>query len=154
MMMTVVPPVVGPETGPLTVIVSQDPMYVTFPVSQREFLEAQRTGEQVDVIDQIGPELDDPARNDSFRDQEPQAGRASTGERGHDVDSRAVGHGQRQHRERVPEQHEEWIAGRVWKAEHFRGGHVFARIPHRHRRSERQQIEDEYERRRYRGGNI
>jgi membrane fusion protein, multidrug efflux system len=33
--------VVGPESGPLTTIVSQDPMYVTFPVSQREFLEAQ-----------------------------------------------------------------------------------------------------------------
>ena len=33
--------VVGPESAPLTTIVSQDPMYVTFPVSQREFLEAQ-----------------------------------------------------------------------------------------------------------------
>lgn len=33
--------VVGPESGPLTTIVSQDPMYVTFPVSQREFLKAQ-----------------------------------------------------------------------------------------------------------------
>ena len=32
--------VVGPESGPLTTIVSQDPMYVTFPVSQREFLQA------------------------------------------------------------------------------------------------------------------
>jgi membrane fusion protein (multidrug efflux system) len=30
--------VVGPDSGPLTVIVSQDPMHVTFPVSQREFL--------------------------------------------------------------------------------------------------------------------
>jgi len=30
--------VVGPDSGPLTVIVSRDPMYVTFPVSQREFL--------------------------------------------------------------------------------------------------------------------
>ena len=30
--------VVGPDTGPLTVIVSRDPMYVTFPVSQRVFL--------------------------------------------------------------------------------------------------------------------
>jgi len=33
--------VVGPESGPLTTIVSQSPMYVTFPVSQREFLKAQ-----------------------------------------------------------------------------------------------------------------
>jgi membrane fusion protein (multidrug efflux system) len=33
--------VVGPESGPLTTIVSQDPMYVTFPVSQRAFLQAQ-----------------------------------------------------------------------------------------------------------------
>jgi membrane fusion protein (multidrug efflux system) len=31
------------------VIVSQDPMYVTFPVSQREFLRAQRTGRSVDI---------------------------------------------------------------------------------------------------------
>ncbi len=33
--------VVGPDTGPLTVIVSRDPMYVTFPVSQRVFLTLQ-----------------------------------------------------------------------------------------------------------------
>ncbi len=33
--------VVGPDTGVLTVIVSQDPMYVSFPVSQRELLQAQ-----------------------------------------------------------------------------------------------------------------
>jgi membrane fusion protein (multidrug efflux system) len=32
--------VVGPESGVLTTIVSQDPMYVTFPVSQRELLQA------------------------------------------------------------------------------------------------------------------
>jgi membrane fusion protein (multidrug efflux system) len=30
--------VVGPDSGKLTLIVSQDPMYVTFPVSQRVFL--------------------------------------------------------------------------------------------------------------------
>lgn len=33
--------VVGPDSGPLTVIVSRDPMYVTFPVSQRVFLKLQ-----------------------------------------------------------------------------------------------------------------
>ena len=33
--------VVGPDSGPLTTIVSRDPMYVTFPVSQREFLKVQ-----------------------------------------------------------------------------------------------------------------
>jgi len=33
--------VVGPDSGPLTVVVSRDPMYVTFPVSQREFLKVQ-----------------------------------------------------------------------------------------------------------------
>ncbi|HTW28747.1 MAG TPA: efflux RND transporter periplasmic adaptor subunit [Acetobacteraceae bacterium] len=33
--------VVSPESGPLTVMVSRDPMYVTFPVSQREFLKVQ-----------------------------------------------------------------------------------------------------------------
>lgn len=36
--------VVGPDSGPLTMIVSQDPMYVTFPVSQREFLKAEEAG--------------------------------------------------------------------------------------------------------------
>ena len=33
---------VGPSSGPLATIVSQDPIYVTFPASQREVLEAQR----------------------------------------------------------------------------------------------------------------
>jgi len=41
--------VVSPESGPLTVIVSQDPMYVSFPVSQREFLRAQAAGRPVDI---------------------------------------------------------------------------------------------------------
>jgi membrane fusion protein, multidrug efflux system len=35
--------VVGPDSGPLTIIVSQNPMYVTFPVSQREFLRAEES---------------------------------------------------------------------------------------------------------------
>jgi membrane fusion protein (multidrug efflux system) len=34
--------VVGPDSGALTTIVSQDPIYVTFPVSQREFLRYQQ----------------------------------------------------------------------------------------------------------------
>jgi membrane fusion protein, multidrug efflux system len=41
--------VVNPESGALTVIVSQDPMYVSFPVSQREFLRTQAAGRQVDI---------------------------------------------------------------------------------------------------------
>jgi membrane fusion protein, multidrug efflux system len=41
--------VVGPDTGPLTVIVSQDPMYVSFPVSQRDFLRTQQAKHQVDL---------------------------------------------------------------------------------------------------------
>jgi membrane fusion protein (multidrug efflux system) len=41
--------VVGPETGALTIIVSQDPMYVTFPVSQREGLRFRESGRPVDV---------------------------------------------------------------------------------------------------------
>jgi len=41
--------VVGPDSGVLTTIVSQDPMYVTFPVSQREFLKAQQDGRRPDV---------------------------------------------------------------------------------------------------------
>jgi membrane fusion protein (multidrug efflux system) len=36
--------VVGPETGPLTLVVSQDPMYVTFPVSERDVMEARKDG--------------------------------------------------------------------------------------------------------------
>src|SRR5262249_8509879 len=43
--------VVGPETGELTLIVSQDPMYVTFPVSQRELLQAQLAGHHEDIKD-------------------------------------------------------------------------------------------------------
>ena len=41
--------VVGPDSGSLALIVSQDPMYVTFPVSQRELLRAQESARQVDV---------------------------------------------------------------------------------------------------------
>jgi membrane fusion protein, multidrug efflux system len=36
---------VGPDSGSLTTIVSQDPIYVTFPVSQRELLEVRRSAE-------------------------------------------------------------------------------------------------------------
>jgi len=41
--------VVGPDSGVLTTIISQDPMYVAFPVSQREFLRAQQAGRQPEV---------------------------------------------------------------------------------------------------------
>jgi membrane fusion protein (multidrug efflux system) len=41
--------VVGPDSGPLTVIVSRDPMYVTFPVSQREFLALERSEQKKDL---------------------------------------------------------------------------------------------------------
>jgi len=41
--------VVGPDSGVLTTIVSQDPMYVSFPVSQREFLKAQEDNRKIDV---------------------------------------------------------------------------------------------------------
>jgi membrane fusion protein (multidrug efflux system) len=41
--------VVSPGSGPLAIIVSQDPMYVSFPVSQREFLRTQAAGGQVDI---------------------------------------------------------------------------------------------------------
>jgi len=41
--------VVGPDSGVLATIVSQDPMYVTFPVSQREFLQSKQTGQGPDV---------------------------------------------------------------------------------------------------------
>lgn len=40
--------VVGPDSGVLTTIVSQDPIYVTFPVSQREFLRVQQGGDRPD----------------------------------------------------------------------------------------------------------
>jgi membrane fusion protein (multidrug efflux system) len=39
--------VVGPDSGVLTTIVSQDPMYVKFPVSAREFLKVRETGSSV-----------------------------------------------------------------------------------------------------------
>lgn len=41
--------VVGPEAGTLTVIVRQDPVYVSFPVSQRDILEARQHYEKVDI---------------------------------------------------------------------------------------------------------
>jgi membrane fusion protein, multidrug efflux system len=41
--------VVGPDSGVLTTIVSQDPMYVTFPVSQREFLRLEKSGQEISV---------------------------------------------------------------------------------------------------------
>jgi membrane fusion protein, multidrug efflux system len=40
--------VVSPDSGALTTVVSQDPMYAVFPVSQREFLEARLRGAKVD----------------------------------------------------------------------------------------------------------
>jgi membrane fusion protein (multidrug efflux system) len=45
--------VVGPDSGQLTLVVSQDPMYITFPVSQRDLLQPQvsgRTGELKKVV--------------------------------------------------------------------------------------------------------
>jgi membrane fusion protein (multidrug efflux system) len=36
---------VDPESGTLATIVSQDPIYVTFPVSQRQLLEYRRDGD-------------------------------------------------------------------------------------------------------------
>jgi membrane fusion protein (multidrug efflux system) len=39
--------VVGPQSGVLTVIVSRDPMYVTFPVSDRDFLRVRAAGRQI-----------------------------------------------------------------------------------------------------------
>jgi membrane fusion protein, multidrug efflux system len=41
--------VVGPDSGVLTTIVSQDPMYVKFPVSEREFLKMRENGQNVPV---------------------------------------------------------------------------------------------------------
>jgi membrane fusion protein (multidrug efflux system) len=41
--------VVGPDSGILTLIVSQDPMYISFPVSQRELLQAQLSGRPIDL---------------------------------------------------------------------------------------------------------
>jgi membrane fusion protein (multidrug efflux system) len=41
--------VVGPDSGVLTLIVSQDPMYVTFPVSQRDLLQARLSGAKAEL---------------------------------------------------------------------------------------------------------
>jgi membrane fusion protein, multidrug efflux system len=43
--------VVGPDSGVLTVIVSKDPMYVTFPVSDRELLLAREAGRDIGYTD-------------------------------------------------------------------------------------------------------
>lgn len=40
--------VVGPDTGPLALLVGQDPMYITFPVSQRVFLALRQAGRRGD----------------------------------------------------------------------------------------------------------
>ncbi len=45
--------VVSPDSGVLTTIVSRDPMYVTFPVSQREFLGIERNEERKAAGDQL-----------------------------------------------------------------------------------------------------
>ena len=42
--------VVDPNSGVLTVIVSQDPMYVSFPVSQRDYLAARERNANVERI--------------------------------------------------------------------------------------------------------
>ena len=41
--------IVGPDSGVLATVVSQNPMYVTFPVSQRDYLEAQKDEGKVDL---------------------------------------------------------------------------------------------------------
>lgn len=41
--------IVGPESGVLATVVSQDPMYITFPVSQRDYLDAQKEEGKVDL---------------------------------------------------------------------------------------------------------
>lgn len=41
--------VVGPQSGALTVVVSQDPMYVTVPVTEREFLRAREAAHNGDM---------------------------------------------------------------------------------------------------------
>ncbi|WP_296584075.1 efflux RND transporter periplasmic adaptor subunit [Xanthobacter sp.] len=41
--------IIGPESGPLATVVSQNPMYVTFPVSQRDYQEAQKDEGKVDL---------------------------------------------------------------------------------------------------------
>jgi membrane fusion protein (multidrug efflux system) len=45
--------VVGPDSGPLTMIVSRDPMYVTFPVSQRLFLSLQQAEQRRQVAEAV-----------------------------------------------------------------------------------------------------
>lgn len=63
--------VVGPDSGVLATIISQDPIYVTFPVSQREFLKAAEAGKHIDPKDlkvtirfSDGAEYDQPGQID------------------------------------------------------------------------------------------
>lgn len=44
---------VGPDSGPLATIVSQDPVDVTFPVSQRQILEIRKAGGDGNVRDEV-----------------------------------------------------------------------------------------------------
>lgn len=44
---------VGPDSGPLATIVSQDPIDVTFPISQRQILEVRKAGGDGDVRDKV-----------------------------------------------------------------------------------------------------
>ncbi|MCL8382802.1 efflux RND transporter periplasmic adaptor subunit [Xanthobacter aminoxidans] len=41
--------IIGPDSGPLATVVSQNPMYVTFPVSQRDYQEAQKEEGKADL---------------------------------------------------------------------------------------------------------
>lgn len=49
--------VVGPDSGVLTTMVSRDPMYVTFPVSQREFLKVKSAEEKRQRQGQLGVQI-------------------------------------------------------------------------------------------------
>jgi membrane fusion protein (multidrug efflux system) len=46
--------VVGPDSGPLTTIVSRDPMYVIFPVSQRIFLQIEDQAQRSKIEQSLG----------------------------------------------------------------------------------------------------
>ncbi len=64
--------VVSPDSGVLTVIVSQNPMYVTFPVSDRELLIAREAGREIGYTDFKDFKVNIRFSNGSLYDQQGQ----------------------------------------------------------------------------------
>jgi hypothetical protein len=74
--------------------------------------------------------LPEPAGQNPLGDEEPESGRSGAAECRHRIDVLRVVTGERQLPEDIGKEDEQRIARRVRQTEHFRGGHVLARVPH------------------------